>query len=170
VRLCLYGTEGCFEERGDAEVFVTRAKEIYPLTELLRCASVRAEDRERAAERRDGEQPDFYSGIAAVHPTRRLPAEFAGLENGHHGSHQFLVDDFVRACVTGALPPNHVWAAARYNLPGLVAHESARREGELLDVPELGDAPPGARLLGDDLAEDAPKAPGWVLPSLAKLP
>jgi len=34
-----------------------------------------------------------------------------------------------------------VWAAARYCLPGIVAHESAKRNGELLDVPDLGDPP-----------------------------
>jgi hypothetical protein len=39
------------------------------------------------------------------------------------------------------VPPNHVWAAARYALPGIAAHESARRGGERLEVPDLGDPP-----------------------------
>jgi hypothetical protein len=74
-----------------------------------------------------------------VHDLARLPKEYVGLPNGHNGSHQFLVDDFIRACVEGTLPPNNVWQAARYMAPGLVAHESAVRGGELLEVPDFGD-------------------------------
>ena len=76
-----------------------------------------------------------------MHPVHRLPRQFRGLPNGHRGSHQFLVDDFVRAAVDGVLPPNNAWAAARYMLPGLAAHESALRGGELLEIPDLGDPP-----------------------------
>ena len=63
------------------------------------------------------------------------------MPNGHNGSHQFLVHDFVTACVTGKTPPNNVWAAARYLVPGLIAHESALKGGVLLEVPDFGDAP-----------------------------
>lgn len=35
---------------------------------------------------------------------------------------------------------NNVWQAARYLVPGLVAHESARLSGQLLAVPDFGDA------------------------------
>ena len=83
-----------------------------------------------------------HSSASRVHDLARLPREFIGLPNGHNGSHQFLVDDFVTACVEGSLPPNNVWDAARYNIPGLIAHESAGRGGELLEVPDLG-GPPG---------------------------
>ena len=89
------------------------------------------------------------------------------MPTGHFGSHLFLVDDFVRACTTGMLPPNHVWAAARYNIPGLVAHESAMRGGELLDVPDFGDAPAGSALLEDALQKLAPSTPAWTLPKPA---
>jgi len=41
------------------------------------------------------------------------------------------------------LPPNHIWAAARYCAPGIVAHESARRDGERLPIPDFGDPPSG---------------------------
>ena len=76
-----------------------------------------------------------------VHPLHRLPKEFIGLPNGHNGSHQFLVDDFVTACANATFPPNNVWQAARYMVPGLIAHESAKRGGELLEVPDFGDPP-----------------------------
>lgn len=49
-------------------------------------------------------------------------------------SHPFLIDDFVRAVVSGKLPPNNAWTAARCLVPGLVAHESARQGGKLLDI------------------------------------
>jgi len=64
-----------------------------------------------------------------------------GLPNGHLGSHQFLIDDFVTACLAGAQPANNVWQAARYLVPGLIAHESAVRGGELLEMPDFGDGP-----------------------------
>ncbi|MEV7135572.1 Gfo/Idh/MocA family oxidoreductase [Arthrobacter sp. NPDC093128] len=83
----------------------------------------------------------FVSGMASVHDTGRLPAEFLGLPNGHEGSHHFLVDDFVTAINTGTLPPVNAWEAARYTLPGIVAHQSALRGGERLPVPDFGDAP-----------------------------
>ncbi len=92
-----------------------------------------------------------HLGASKVHPVQRLPKEFVGLKNGHEGSHQFLVVDFLEALKTGALPPNHVWLAARYNAPGIVAHESARRDGERLPIPDFGLPPADARLL-DPLA------------------
>jgi hypothetical protein len=105
--------------------------------------------------------------MAPVHPTWRLPAEIASLPTGHHGSHLFLVDDFVRACSTGALPPNHVWAAARYNIPGIIAHESATRDGELMPIPDFGEPPAGMTRLEDTLAKLAPVPPAWSLPKPA---
>jgi hypothetical protein len=82
-----------------------------------------------------------HESAARVHDVARLPREFVGLPNGHLGSHQFLVDDFVTACVNGQQPPNNVWQAARYLVPGLIAHESAKQGGVLLEVPDFGPGP-----------------------------
>jgi len=79
-----------------------------------------------------------YGGTAAAHDTARLPREFAKMPNNHWGSHQFLVDDFVQACVSGIQPPNNIWQAARYMIPGLIAHDSAEQGGVQLAVPDLG--------------------------------
>ena len=87
-----------------------------------------------------------HHSVAPVHPVHRLPETFSGLPNGHNGSHQFLVDDFVRACVSGKTPPNNIYEAARYMIPGLIAHESALKGGELLEIPDLGDPPTDNRL------------------------
>jgi hypothetical protein len=82
-----------------------------------------------------------HMGASSIHPLELLPQEFIGLPNGHNGSHQFLVHEFVTSCVNGTMPQNNVWQAARYLVPGLIAHESARRGGELLEVPDFGAGP-----------------------------
>ena len=83
----------------------------------------------------------MFSGLSGVHDVARLPVTFQGLPNGHEGSHQFLVLDFIDSLVGGKLPPNNVWFAARCCVPGIVAHASAKRGGELLKVPDFGDPP-----------------------------
>lgn len=76
-----------------------------------------------------------------IQPNGRLPKEFEGLKNGHNGTHKLMIDDFCRAFMTGKLSPTNIWQASRFNLPGLIANQSALRDGELMDVPDLGDPP-----------------------------
>ena len=61
-----------------------------------------------------------------------------------------MVDDFCRAFTTGKLSPTNAWQAARYNLPGLMAHQSALRGGEAIDVPDLGNPPANWEVLPSD--------------------
>lgn len=82
-----------------------------------------------------------FTETSPVQPTWRLPKEFEGIKNGHNGTHHFLIDDFCRAYQTGKLSPTNIWAVARYNIPGLIAHESAMAGGKLMDVPDLGNPP-----------------------------
>ena len=146
VRFSLFGTEGSFEQQTGASVWATRDS-FEDVTPLL----------QTHAHSQDGAAPDdgdlalvprdlhagFRSGFAAVHDRSELPASYAELPNGHEGSHQFLVNDFIRACTEGTIPPVNAWAAARYTIPGLIAHESAVRGGELLSIPDFGDPPRG---------------------------
>jgi len=60
---------------------------------------------------------------------------------GHGGSHAYLVHEFVDAVAHDRTPEINVCQAARYMAPGAVAHKSALLGGELLDVPDWGDAP-----------------------------
>jgi len=84
----------------------------------------------------------YVEGYSPIHDKNRLPKCFRDEPPfAHFNSHPFLVDDFVRAVISGKLPPNNAWDSARYMIPGLVAHESALKDGILLDVPDLGDAP-----------------------------
>ncbi len=84
----------------------------------------------------------YIEGYAPIQDRSRLPEVYMDLPPFcHYNSHPFLVDDFVRAVLTGKLPPNNAWESARYMIPGLVAHESALKDGELLTIPDFGDAP-----------------------------
>jgi predicted dehydrogenase len=93
-----------------------------------------------------------FHGSSLMHPIELLPEEFLDVPSGHGGSHQYLVSEFLRAVDTGKLPPTNVWFAARLNAPGIVAHESSKRDGELLKIPDFGRPPEGAELL-DPLAK-----------------
>ncbi len=146
VLMSLYGTLGSYEENAISQAWATNnPQDLTDLSELLICGkqpvdSSRSDENSMVLE-------EFYSGVSEVHSVKRLPREYVGLSNGHQGSHQFLADDFVKAIAAGVLPPNHVWAAARYCIPGLVAHQSAQRNGERLAIPDLGDPPDHWKML-----------------------
>jgi predicted dehydrogenase len=144
VRMSMWGTQAGFESNVAGSVWLTKDRDqTTSLDALLECSGVAAAGPPADTDSMDRVTSDdgTHRGAAQIHPVARLPREFLGLANGHSGSHQFLVDDFVRACHSRQLPPNDVWAAARYTIPGIVAHESAMRQGELLEVPDLGDPP-----------------------------
>jgi predicted dehydrogenase len=64
-----------------------------------------------------------------------------GTYGGHGGSHPYLVHEFVSAVAGNRLSAINAWEAVRYMAAGVVAHQSALRDGELLPVPDWGDAP-----------------------------
>jgi predicted dehydrogenase len=127
VYMSFFGTKASYEQHGVGSSWITGKKEepAVDVTEQVTCVG--------------GEHP--LCGYSPVHPRERLPESFSDLPNGHSGSHQFLADDFVKACVENRDPPCHAWASARWMIPGLIAHESAMQGGELLEVPDLGDPP-----------------------------
>jgi hypothetical protein len=121
-----FGTEASLEQL--AEVSVWQDKEsVTDISELL------------APEPASEGEPGY--GFSRIHDRSRLPASFAGLPTGHEGSHHFLADDFVQAVVTRTLPPVNAWVAASFTVPGVLAHQSARRGGERLAIADLGGAP-----------------------------
>lgn len=71
----------------------------------------------------------------------RLPKEMEDIASVHMKSHPLLVDDFCQAVYHHTMPRVNAWNAARYTVPGLVAHQSAVQGGVLMDVPDFGDAP-----------------------------
>jgi hypothetical protein len=62
---------------------------------------------------------------------------------GHGGSHPYLVHEFVSAVAERRTPAINVWEAVRYMAAGVMAHQSALKDGEVLKVPDWGDAPRG---------------------------
>ena len=76
-----------------------------------------------------------YRGVSTT-------ADVFGTFGGHGGSHPYLVDEFVSAIAEGRQPAVNAWEAVRYMACGVVAHKSCLRDGERLDVPDWGDAPP----------------------------
>ncbi len=123
----LMGTEATFQNNQAGAVWLTReGGRREQLDDLLRLRTVETE-------------LGAISGVSRIHEVKRLPKELLLLPTGSGGSHHFLVDDFVQACVSHTIPPNNVWVAARYAVPGIVAHDSAVRGGALLQVPDLGD-------------------------------
>ncbi len=82
-------------------------------------------------------QWDDFAPIQAKERSR-LPESYQGLSNGHMASHQFLIDDFCTAAYLHKLPTVHAWLAARFTIPGLIAHESALQGSVPMDVPDCG--------------------------------
>ena len=88
-----------------------------------------------------------------IQPIHRVAPEFKGLENRHNGTHHFLIDDFCRAYETGKLSPCNIWQVARFNIPGLMAYESALQNGKTLDVIDLGEPPADWEVLTEETME-----------------
>ncbi len=70
----------------------------------------------------------------------RLP-EPLRVKSGHGGSHTFLTHEFITAIVETRHPAVNIWEAIAYTLPGIVAHQSALRGGELMKIEDYGTAP-----------------------------
>jgi predicted dehydrogenase len=139
-RFRYFGTEGSFEQLATVTFWQDKDGVTDISDQIDSRPSMSADDPSLAhvaPELRDA----FVSGHAAVHDTSRLPESFRGVPSGHEGSHHFLVDDFARAVETRTLPPVNAWTAARFTVPGIIAHQSALRGGERLEVPDFGDAP-----------------------------
>ena len=137
-----YGTKGSYQF-SNAQHLVTRLTK-----EGVDLRDVSAEVNPRAMEEHRGD-PDFKERVAnhawqgdsfsPQHDARaaRLPESFRGLPNGHMASHQLLVDDFCTAAFEGTLPTVDAALAARYTIPGLLAHESILKDSEPLRVPVI---------------------------------
>lgn len=158
-RMSIMGTHASYDEQPQSAVitrldFPAGYENDIPYADAHRVVPLRTEkvnhihsfDGVTITEENRGELPvsaigKRFNGVSGVQPVHELPLEFAGVKTGHGGTHYFLVNDFVRSVVAEKLPPNHVWLAARYNAPGIVAHESSRRGGELMKIPDFGMPP-----------------------------
>ncbi|MDN5685729.1 MAG: Gfo/Idh/MocA family oxidoreductase [Brachybacterium sp.] len=139
-RFRFFGEASSFEETVDVTYWHDKRR-VLEVTDLIATGSTMSLDDPRLADVSRDLRDAFVAGAAPAHHQARLPTEFQGLPNGHEGAHHFLVDDFARAVVDGVQPVVNAWQAARYTLPGVIAHQSMNRRGERLVVPDLGDCP-----------------------------
>ena len=110
----IYGTKGAFEN----DVWVENEQATPMTVEAMR----------------DPLPPEVVTAFKAVNPD----SDFYG---GHGGSHAYLVHEFVDAIAHNRHPATNVWEAVRYMAPGVIAHKSAMKDGEVLAVPDWGNAP-----------------------------
>ncbi|MEU0471283.1 Gfo/Idh/MocA family protein [Streptomyces olivaceus] len=139
-RFRFFGTEASMEQLATVALWQDKTG-VEDISELLASRPAASPDDPRLQHVAPELRAGFTSGSAPVHDRARLPRAFDRLPNGHEGSHHFLVDDFVTAVNSRTLPSVNAWVAARYTLPGIVAHESARQGGARLRIPDFGDAP-----------------------------
>lgn len=143
-----YGTEGCYEfsvakhymTKWDAERYgKTVIKDVSrSLMPPALCDGLENDYETTLQHLADGGN---FADVSPIQPTWRLPKEFEDQPDGHNGTHKFLIDDFCKAVAEDKLSPTNIWQTARFNIPGLIAHESALRGGVAMDVPDLGDPP-----------------------------
>lgn len=78
-----------------------------------------------------------YDGVVGTLPdTRRPPLPPSVEPGGHGGSHGYLMNEFVLAIVEDRKPLVDIATALNMTVAGIVAHESALKDGELMKIPQ----------------------------------
>ena len=77
-------------------------------------------------------QPEWWKTDMLPEPLRH--------DSGHEGSHTFLTHEFIDALTHDRRPSVDIYMALAFTAPGIVAHESALRGGELLKIPQFDPA------------------------------
>lgn len=78
-----------------------------------------------------------YEGLEKNLPNTRRPPLPPGVEaGGHGGSHGYLTHEFVSAVLLDRPPLIDIAMALNMTVSGIVAHESALRDGELMKIPQ----------------------------------
>lgn len=139
-----YGTEGAYQFSNAQHILTQKTTEGVQLTDVsslvnpMEMTKHQKEDDFKQRVANHVWQADCFSPQQEKE-RKRLPESYEGLENGHMASHQFLVDDFCRAVYLDRQPVLNAWKAARYTVPGLIAHQSLCHGGETLTVPDFGE-------------------------------
>ena len=72
------------------------------------------------------------SGITLAKPP--LPPNVSA--GGHGGSHGYLCEEFVASILLGRTPLVNIAWALNMTVAGIVAHQSALKDGELMKIPQ----------------------------------
>ncbi len=80
---------------------------------------------------------DKYDGLVKTLPNLHRPPLPPGMPaGGHGGSHGHLTDEFVHAIIQDRKPLVDIAQALNMTVAGIVAHQSALRDGERLKIPQ----------------------------------
>lgn len=60
------------------------------------------------------------------------------VRSGHDGSHPFITHEFIDALKHNRRPAVDISEALAYTVPGIIAHQSALKDGESLKIPQIG--------------------------------
>ncbi len=78
-----------------------------------------------------------YAGLMKTLPNTNRPALPPGMEaGGHGGSHGRLTDEFISSILQDRKPLCDITHALNMTAAGIVAHQSAMKDGELLKIPQ----------------------------------
>jgi len=78
-----------------------------------------------------------YQGLEKSLPDIRKPALPPGVPpGGHGGSHGYLMNEFVSSVILDRTPLVNIAVALNLTVPGIIAHQSAMKKGELLKIPK----------------------------------
>ncbi len=79
-----------------------------------------------------------YEGLPVEVPATRRPPLPPGLPAGYHGgSHGNLTNEFILSILQNRKPLIDIAVALNMTVPGIVAHQSALRDGELMKIPQF---------------------------------
>ena len=79
-----------------------------------------------------------YEGLVSSLPnTKRPPLPPRVEAGGHGGSHGYLMNEFVSAILEDRKPLVDIGWALNMTVSGIVAHQSALKDGELLKIPQF---------------------------------
>jgi predicted dehydrogenase len=85
-----------------------------------------------------GQKGSYYQtfqGLEKVQPVLRPPLPPGVAAGGHGGSHGYLCDEFVSAILQDRQPLVDISMALNMTVSGILAHESAMKDGEWLKIP-----------------------------------
>ena len=79
-----------------------------------------------------------YEGLEKQLPNLKRPPLPPGVEaGGHGGSHGYLMNEFVTAILQDRKPLVDIAQALNMTVAGIVAHQSALKDGELMKIPQF---------------------------------
>jgi hypothetical protein len=88
-----------------------------------------------------GQKGSFYGkfeGLKQTLPSLQKPPLPPGVAaGGHGGSHGHLMNEFVSAILADRKPLVDIAMALNMTVSGIVAHQSALKNGELLKIPQF---------------------------------